>query len=222
MQRDPFPLFHSFEGLDIRLMTREDNVSSDADFSRCTEDRPVVGLRQAHGNTAVVVREKSSREISADAVATDRVGLALSIRFADCQNAVIYAPKERVICLVHAGWKGVKSRIATSAYTLLREEWGIAPKDTWVGLGPALCKACAEFTDPAVELPELQNFADGRLVDLRAALDAELANIGVLQSHIERLPDCTRCHPDQYFTYRGGDKEKVQNGFVNGLTVTLL
>jgi len=219
----PFSLFRSHQDIaDVRLMTREDGVSSDEDFARLTEAKKLVGLQQEHGNRAVVVREISSRILKADALATDVKNLTLSVRFADCQNAVLLAPKHRVVCLVHAGWRGVRSRIMTSAYALLRDEWNIRPEDTLVGLGPALCINCAEFTDPLSEAPELRAFTHGRCIDLRGALDEELADIGLPTSQIERLPDCTRCRPEIYFTYRGGDKELVKNGFVNGMSVRLV
>jgi polyphenol oxidase len=159
--------------------------------------------------------------VKADAVFTDVTDLTLTIRFADCQNAVIIAPEKKIIGLVHAGWRGVQSRIMTSAYALLMSEWGIDPASTFVGLGPSLCTRCAEFTDPGTEVPELRKFFSGKSIDLRAALDGELEGIGVPRHHRERLSDCTHCHPERYFTYRGGDREIVKSGKVNCLAVTL-
>lgn len=222
MDKSPFPLLQQFDSLvDIRFFSRADNVSSDADIAHLIGSKRVVGLKQVHGHQAVVLREASPRSIEADAVATDAEGLTLSIRFADCQNAVIIVPDRRVVALVHAGWKGVRSRMMSSTFALLRAEWGITPQQTWLGLGPSLCTSCADFTDPATEAPELRGFIHGRSIDLRAALDAELDAIGVPREQRQRMPDCTRCLPDTYFTYRGGDREKVIQGFVNCLTVTL-
>lgn len=223
MQRSPFPLLRQFDDLlDLRLMTKEDDVGSDADIAKAAGSSAIVGLAQKHGNRVVRVTEPSSRIIEADALFTDRKGLTLSIRFADCQNAVIIVPERCIIGLVHAGWRGVQSRMMSAAYAFLRSEWGVTPEKTWVGLGPSLCTACADFTDPETEVPELRNFFVGKSIDLRAALDAELQKIGVPPEHQERLPDCTRCHPERYFTYRGGDRELVKNGKVNCLAATLL
>ncbi len=223
MIRSPFPLLRPFDGLiDLRFLTRKDDIGSDADLARALNTERIASLRQEHGNRAVVVREPSSRTLNADALFTDAADLTLTIRFADCQNAVIVVPEKKITGLVHAGWRGVQTRIMTSAYALLQSEWGIDPADTFVGLGPSLCTACADFTDPEKEVPELRNFFAGKSIDLRAALDAELTAIGVPQNHRERLSDCTRCHPERYFTYRGGDRELVKNGKVNCLAVTLL
>lgn len=221
MDNSPFPLLQQFDNLvDISFFSRADAISTDADIAQLTGSTRVVGLKQVHGNQAVIVREPSSRIIEADAVATDEAGMTLSIRFADCQSAVILVPTRGVVALVHAGWKGVRSRVMSSAFALLKTEWGISPEETWLGLGPSLCTTCADFTDPETEVPELRAFIHGRSIDLRAALDAQLNAIGVPPAQRQRMPDCTRCHPETYFTYRGGDHEKVTQGFVNCLTVT--
>jgi len=218
----PFTLLHQFQDLiDLRFLTREDNVSSDADIARIVECKSLVGLQQMHGNTAVRVHAASSRVIEADALATDVPGLTLSIRFADCQNAVIFEPKERVVCLVHAGWRGVQAKVMTSAYELLRAEWNIDPINTFVTLGPSLCTKCSDFTDARTEVPGLTDFIQGKAINLRAALNDELDAIGVQKRKIQRNEECTRCKPGRYFTYRGGDKLAVQRGNVNCMTATL-
>lgn len=221
MITSPFDSLRQFDFVDLQFLRREDNVSSDSDISNVTKKKKIVGLRQMHGNIALRVDAPSSRVLEGDAIATDIPGLTLTIRFADCQNAVIIEPEKKVIAVVHAGWRGVRSKIMTSTYELLKKEWDIDPKKTFVGLGPALCLKCSEFTDPATEVPELAAFAQGRVVDLRGALDSELGVIGVPRANVERLEDCTKCDPKTYFTYRGGDREAVQKGFVNVFAITL-
>ena len=219
----PFVNLRQFQDLlDIRFLTREDNVSSDADIARITGRTNIVSLKQMHGNVAVRVASPSSRILEADTLATDRKGLTLTIRFADCQNAIIFHPKDRVVCLVHAGWRGVRAKAMTSAYEMLRAEWNIDPADTFVGLGPSLCTKCSDFTDAATEAPELKDFFQGKAINLRRALDDEMLGIGVQKRRIERMEDCTRCKPGTYFTYRGGDRKAVQNGFVNCFAVTIV
>lgn len=218
----PFPLLRPFDtSFDVRLLTHEDNIGSDADLAKKIGSNNIVSLHQKHGDIAVRVAHASSREIEADAVFTDEKNLTLSIRFADCQNAVILVPDKSIIGLVHAGWRGVQAQVMTSAYKLLKTTWGIEPRETFVGLGPALCTTCADFTDPKKEVPELSSFITGKCIDLRAALDAELHELGVPKTNIERLPDCTRCMPNLYWSYRGGDREAVKQGRTNVMTVSV-
>ena len=222
MIQNPFSLLQQFRNsFDCEFLTKEDNVKTDTDISRVTGHSKIASLWQAHGNIAVRVSGETSRSIKADALFTDEKGLTLTIRFADCQNFVVYAPEKNVIGLIHAGWRGVCSKIITSSFELLKKEWGIDPQDCFVAAGPSLCTKCADFTDPKAEAPELSAFIKENCIDLRAAADSELFSLGVLPKNVERLPDCTREHPNMYWTYRGGDREKVKEGFINCLAVTL-
>lgn len=208
--------------LDVRFLTKLDRIASDEDICRVLGSKHVVGLRQMHGNTALVVREASSRILEADAVVTDVPGLILTVRFADCQGLTVYAPKQHVVALIHAGWKGMCAKVITNTFRLLASEWGVVPEETLVYIGPSLCTSCADFTNPHAEAPELKDCIQGSSIDLQAASEQELLNLGVRTTSIERHLDCTRCKPDLYWTYRGGDREKVGVGNVNVLTARLL
>ena len=223
MQTHPFPFLQPFHSrLDVRFFVREDAVSGDREIEKLTESEKIASVKQMHGNRAIRVRTDSRRMEEADALATDIAGLTLTIRFADCQNFIVYEPKKHVACLIHAGWRGLKSGVIGNAFALLKKEWSIDPKDTVVVAGPSLCEKCAEFTDPNNEAPELSNYARGRFIDLRSAADDQLFALGVSRDRFERSSDCTRCSSHRYFSYRGGDREAVKNGFINCFAVTLL
>jgi YfiH family protein len=222
MQSHPFTLLKSYNAsIDVMFCTKEDNVHSDEDIKKLTGASQVASLHQVHGGEAVIVRQPTSRTIKADALFTDQKDLTLTIRFADCQNFILFVPSKNILGLVHAGWRGMRQKILTASFNLLKKEWGIPPAEVLVCAGPSLCTTCADFTDPETEAPELSAFINNNCIDLRAAADAELATIGVLASHMVRLPDCTRCNPKKYWTYRGGDKQKVTDGHINCLAVTL-
>ncbi|MBI3816026.1 laccase domain-containing protein [Candidatus Peregrinibacteria bacterium] len=110
-----------------------------------------------------------------------------------------------------------------SLYALLKTEWNIRPEETFVGAGPSLGFECAEFSNPKNELPSVpSSLVRGKLVDLQGAADRELDRLGVPREQRERLPDCTKCHPETYWTYRGGDREAVKEGWTNVLMALLL
>jgi polyphenol oxidase len=219
----PFPLLRQFSSvLDIRLLTKEDNVSSDTNIARVTNLENISSLHQVHGNNAVLVTSPTSRTVKADCHATDRKNLSLIIRTADCQNILLFDPKKKVFALVHAGWKSMRVKVISSAIDLLKREWGSRPADLFVGAGPSLCMKCAEFTDPFTEAPELASFASGRHIDLKAAALDELQKNGVPTSQIDFSSECTRCEPEKYWTYRGGDRDKVMEGYENVLVATLI
>src|SRR3989344_6806558 len=98
MIRHPFPLLKQFASdIEICFLTKEDNARSDEDIARITGAKNIASLWQKHGKTALVVREPSSRVLQADALLTDTHGLTLTIRFADCQNFILFVPGKRVL-----------------------------------------------------------------------------------------------------------------------------
>ncbi len=223
MLTHPFTIFEPYRDiLDVRMLTRDDAVSSDTDMQRVLQTSEVASLDQVHGNRCVVLRSASNRIEKADAVATDHLGLTLTIRFADCQNFIVFAPEKNILCLIHAGWQGVRKGVIPAAFKLLQSEWGVDPKEALVAAGPSLCMKCADFTDPKSEAPELASYVQGKCIDLNHAADEQLFSLGVSTNHFERLEACTRCLPDRYWTYRGGKKEVTEGGMRNVLAATLL
>ncbi len=208
--------------IDVRMFTREDDLSDDASIEKALGTDRFVTLEQVHGNTTLIATRPVHRTEKADAAATDTKDLTLVMRIADCQPFVVYAPKQNVIGIIHAGWKGVVAEIIPAFFRKVSDQWGIAPRDTFVCAGPSLCLQCAGFTDPRTELPTVDpRFFHGRFVDLRAAADAQLEAAGVPKANIERSPDCTKCMHDTYWSYRSKDEKAFARNYRNMLTIRL-
>lgn len=218
----PFKIFEPYKNLlDIRMLTREDDVVTDTDIAHALGLSEIASLHQVHGNRCTVFRSASSRSEEADSLATDRKGLTLTIRFADCQNFIVFDPVKKILCLIHAGWKGVQIGAIPKAFSCLESEWGCLPRDMLVGAGPSLCMKCATFTNPGKEAPELASYIQGRCIDLNRAADDQFFSLGVEHGHFERMHECTLCHSDQYWAYRAGEDAVVNQGKRNCLAATL-
>lgn len=224
MTRSFFPAFDRWSGnLRIDMFTKADALHDDDAVRHALSGTPVASLHQEHGGACVVIDAPTARTIRADAMATDVPGLALTIRSADCQTFVLYAPSAHAAAVVHAGWKGLLANILPHTVAVLRATWNIDPAEIAVAAAPSLCLQCAEFTDPARELPGIDpRFFHGRCADLRGIADRQLVDAGIKAERIDRHADCTRCNPQTYWTYRGGDREAVLGGATNVLCCTLL
>jgi copper oxidase (laccase) domain-containing protein len=220
----PFSLFEPYaDHIRIALFTKEDAVASDAEAAKQLCLKKAAGLHQVHGNKTVVVDEELNRTDQADGMLTKTSELVLATRWADCQNFVMYAPEKHVAGLLHVGWRGLIAGAIPAFFEVLRNNFSIEPADTYVGAGPSLCQQCAGFSNPSSELPDIDPcFFDENHVDLRGAADHSFFSLGVLPEHFQRHPDCTRCHPEHYWTYRGGHKEQVLKGSTNMLCCALL
>lgn len=222
MLMHPFAHLRREWGISVALFRKEDPAMTDAERAQRIGARDAATLAQVHGARVIRARGPIARAEEADGMLTDLPGLALQIRAADCQNFVIYAPKEKVFGVLHAGWRGLDAGIIEEFFRVLKHECGIEPRDVLVGAGPSLGVECAKFTNPTSELTTIPaSCIHGKKVDLQQAATKKFLAIGVPEPSIERMPACTKCDHETYWTYRGGDREAVQEGQANVLVAML-
>lgn len=211
-----FSLFKQFPELKVHVFGKEDACKSDEECIHKLGFTNLSKLKQIHSDITHVVHEVPEKILEGDGLVTNKSGLALSVRFADCQAFAIYAPKKHIVGVVHAGWRGVADRALTSFFATLKNHFDVSPQDTFVGEAPSICAKCATFSDPESELPpHMHAFIDGKHVDLIAAAEKELDIVGVPQNQRERLDGCTKCG-EGYWSCRGGDGE-MRNYVVVGI-----
>lgn len=223
MINQPFTLLRPFEKkLSVSLFTKEDGLITDQSIASSMGSPDYAALDQVHGSKVIRVKSPMHRTEKADGMITDQSNLSLMIRIADCQPLIIYVPDANVVGLLHGGWKGLVAGAIPQMMRMLSNTFQIQPASCLVGIGPCLCKHCAEFTNPLLELDGIPpDLVSGRKADLRTWADRQLVECGIVPNHIERMMDCTRCHPEKYWTYRGGDRDEVQRGRTNVMACVL-
>ncbi|PIR49079.1 hypothetical protein COU80_01555 [Candidatus Peregrinibacteria bacterium CG10_big_fil_rev_8_21_14_0_10_55_24] len=222
MIAQPFRLFRAFPELTTALFVKADAIQNDRMIADRMSMENIAGLEQVHGNTTIRVEGPIARTQQADGVITNQCNLVLTVRTADCQSFVAYAPMRGVIGVLHVGWRGLIAGAIPAFFAQLHKEWGITPQEVLMAAGPSLCTHCAEFTDPIAELPAMDPvYFHGRHVDLRSAADHQILALGVKPQHLERQAECTCCQHNQYWTYRGGDRSAVKSGFANVLACAI-
>lgn len=181
------------------------------------------GLHQMHGNRVIRVDGPIIRTEQADGMITDRKGITLMIRAADCQNFVVYVPGREIAGVMHVGWRGLEADAIESFFDFLQKEFDASADECLVGGGPSLCKKCADFSDPMLALPHVsKHLIEGNTADLMRAADERFLALGIPEKNRERMPGCTRCEPEKFWTYRGGHREEVKTGKTNVLAAVLL
>ena len=213
-----FEIFNQFAELKVGVFDKSDECTSDEECAKKLGFDNVTKLNQVHGDVTHIINDQSNETKDGDGLITNKSGIALSVRWADCQAFAIYAPDKKVLGALHAGWKGMAVKTITAYYKKLKEEFNIDPKDTYVGSVPSICKNCAEFTDPINELPaHLHPFINNKFVDLPSAADYELDSLDVPRNQRERMPACTYCD-EGYWSWRRDNKEDARNYLVVGLS----
>ncbi len=161
-------------------------------------------LRQVHSRRCVRAdRPWSGDRPEADAVCTDRAGVLVGVRTADCIPILLADPRRRAVAAVHAGWRGVAAGVLPGAVQTMVSEYGSAPAGIEAAIGPGIGACCFEVGDEVADQFS-SDFVDRSParphVDLVAALESQLTDFGVESVAVAR--QCTSCDLDRYFSHR--------------------
>ncbi|KQN25447.1 polyphenol oxidase [Sphingomonas sp. Leaf33] len=171
----------------------------------------LVGLYQVHGADAVAVLDGFDPTVRphADALVTNRPGIALGILTADCAPVLFADTAAGVVGAAHAGWKGAVGGITDS--TLLTMETLGADRGRLVtAIGPCIAQANYEVDDAfrqrfAAEDDGSDRFfrdagAGHAMFDLAGYVAHRLARAGVRR--VEIVGADTYADDTRFFSYR--------------------
>lgn len=168
---------------------------------------------QVHGARVLVVDAPRGGQPppKADALVTDRRGVVLFMRFADCVPILLHDPVRGVVGLVHAGWRGTVAGVARRAVEVMAERFGTDPADVQAALGPSVGPDHYPVGQEVVEQVEqaygpaarsLLTRTNGRVhLDLWAANERALRLAGVRSIEVAAI--CTACHVEDWYSHRG-------------------
>lgn len=181
------------------------------------EDAPrVAWMEQVHG-ARVVETAQAGPVGAADAVVTDRPGLALSVVTADCVPVVLAGAGK--VAAVHAGWRGIVAGVVGAVVARLGGGDGVR---AW--MGPAVMSCCYEVSEEVAERlvaasgpgVVVARSARGRpQVDLQGAVQTQLEAAGVDRERVGWVLGCTSCDAERLWSFRRDGEGTGRNvGFV--------
>jgi polyphenol oxidase len=168
-------------------------------------DSPAATLKQIHSDTVVRVDDERGCLGHGDALITNRPGVHLTIRTADCMPILVVDPVRRAVAAVHAGWRGTASSIAAKAVARMQSEFGSVPAELQAAIGPGIGVCCYEVgPDVAAQFaawcPEFEGIGEPVRVDLLEVNRRQLDTAGV--GRIIAASRCTRCDSDEFHSFR--------------------
>jgi len=236
-----FPLFQSVPGLVHGVFTRLGGESGGAlqglnlSFSVGDQAGRVAGnrkrvrdllnlpsltsLRQVHGTEAVIISNgrgpdttETPETETGDILLTDRPGIGLMIKQADCQAVMLVDPRHKALANIHCGWRGNVRGVISEGIKHLRAAYGTDPADLLAAVGPSLGPCCAEFIHYREELPEeaWQYQVRPFYFDFWQWSREQLVAAGVRNENVAVAGICTSCRTDEFYSYR---KEKMTGRF---------
>ena len=199
---------HGFTTAQYDLSPNSKDWSKSADFFG--EGYEYALVSQVHGHD-VIAAEKGGILGKADALKTQKPGLVLAIRTADCVPILVEA--QASVVAIHAGWRGIANGIIEKTLVDI-------PDLKAAVIGPCISVDAYEVGSEVVEgiaqtgIP-LEVFVQERQprphVDLKAAAAYQLRRAGV--AVVDVLPHCTYLD-ENFHSYR---RDKNRSGRLAGL-----
>jgi purine-nucleoside/S-methyl-5'-thioadenosine phosphorylase / adenosine deaminase len=169
-----------------------------------TEDLATV--RQIH-SSKVVLADQAGDLGEGDALISDRPGVTLAIRTADCLPILMADEQHRAVAAVHAGWRGTVLGIVGETIRAMTDRFGTRPEDLVVAIGPGI-GSCCYTVGPEVGarfeqfFPERNDLSGVAQVDLVETTIRQLRRNGGKQRQIAYCGLCTRCGAEIFHSYR--------------------
>lgn len=203
-----------YAGLNVGIGSDDDATAIAENRVRATDAvlprAHLVTLYQTHSADCVTVRiPLEGARPRADALVTDRPGLALGILTADCAPVLLADAEAGVVGAAHAGWKGAIGGV-TDATIFAMEALGAKRERIAAAIGPCIARASYEVDEAFARRFELHDpanerfFADGRAghrqFDLEAYVAHRLAAAGV--TRVAALGLDTYSDEYRFFSFR--------------------
>lgn len=169
----------------------------------------LVGVTQIHSASVVRIDGPGTDRPTADALVTDRPGLALSVLTADCAPVLLADREGGVVGAAHAGWKGALGGVIEATVEAMA---GLGARTNRIAaaVGPTISQKSyevgPEFLDTfmAEDDRALRFFASGpgdrMQFDLPGFVLWRLREAGVTRAEWTR--HCTYADPARFFSYR--------------------
>ena len=180
-------------------------------------DGRLILMRQVHGDRIRVLDGDGplpEGHPECDGLISDRSGVALGIRAADCVPIFFVDLARRIIGAAHAGWRGTALGIAAAMVETLAGRFSSRREDLLALIGPAIGPCCYQVDAPVFEAFSAMPGADlflrpcpekGRwMLDLTLANRLQIREAGVPSENIFSAGLCTACRQDLFFSHRAG------------------
>ena len=147
-----------------------------------------------------------------DGFVTDRPGVVLVVKTADCVPILLADEQAGVVAALHAGWRGTVGGIAAvGVEEMLR--LGATLENIRVAIGACIHECCFEvqqdFADAVIAIKG-EEFAKAHIHHKNGGMYADLVSMnceilehaGITRGQIDISADCTCCAPELYHSHR--------------------
>lgn len=215
----------NFASLNLGLYSGDEFENIEANFTRFCQEMGLERYQlhipyQTHGKSVLRIDEdflmqdvkiRTDRLYGVDALITNLPNQCICVTTADCVPILLYDPVKEVVAVIHAGWRGTCSRIASHTIQAIISTFGSNPTDVIAVIAPSISPYVYEvgneligvFENEGFEINQIFRFRQGKAyLDLWKANKLTLLENGVQESNIHISSFCTYTDQERFFSAR--------------------
>lgn len=172
-------------------------------------------VKQIHSNIVHIIDDEYPNNSIGDALITNIPNKPLIIKVADCVPILLYDKENKVIALVHSGWKGTLEHITENTVKVMINKFNSKKENISAYIYPSIRKCHFEVEDDVYTLfkdkiENIDKYTKQRdikyYIDLQQIIKDELNKVGI--TNIIDTNICTYCNHDKYHSYRYNHTDK--------------
>ncbi len=176
------------------------------------ERNQMVSPKQTHSKNIGIVNSNKDIFPDTDALITNKPGICIFIRTADCVPILLYDPIKKALAAIHSGWKSTVQEISKHTIELMQKEFGTKPEDLIAGIGPSIGPTVYEVGTEVAKIFNKQ-FGANHIVNPIKNSDKYLLNLwevnkqiliesGIPKEQIEIAEICTYTNSELFYSAR--------------------
>ncbi|MFP4459133.1 MAG: polyphenol oxidase family protein [Candidatus Zixiibacteriota bacterium] len=203
-----FPFLKQFDFIEHYFFIQHLPVEGSAiyDFANVLE-LPVFeygSVNQIHSGHVFLFEENPSYEPDGDGIVTAIPNLWIGVHVADCAPVYLIDTLNRVIAVIHCGWRPISEEIIENTLALMAEKFGSAPSEIFAYIGPTI-----QYSDYEIGPEIAHHFHESSIIqksekiylDIPNEIEFRLMRIGVKGDGIDKFPLSTFSEP-AFCSYR--------------------
>ncbi len=201
----------AYESLNLGVYTndKDENIQYNLDkiFSSAKmHSDKITYLRQVHSDKFFVVNKDNYMDIrgqNGDALITSDKGIAIGVFTADCVPLILIDTYNKIVAVVHSGWKGTALNIVGKVLKYMKINMGTDPRSVVAAVGPSIGPCCFEVgLEVAEKFKFVYEYENKLYFDLWKENIKQIADFGVSEDRISSSMICTSCNNNIVYSYR--------------------
>ena len=172
-------------------------------------------LKQTHSDIVNILDDNYINNTEGDAIITNHKNKPMIIKTADCIPILLYDKENKVLALVHSGWKGTLKNITIKTINKMISIYNSKKENIQVVIYPSIRKCHFEvdidvytlFKDKINNIDKYTIKKNNKYyIDMQSIIKDNLKQIGI--NNIIDTNICTYCNKDKYHSYRYNRTDK--------------